>query len=372
MQRYLKGKQIDKKTLLIAVIAIVVAAVLVLSFAFGGRSGGMRSLSAVKLNCISTQDIKPFGSNILYYTGSMLYCLDSKGAEKWSYPLGYGASYVCTDRYIAAWSGTQLHVINQNGQATYNETLTDVIQFARLGSNYVAVVMGPDLSPTLRIKGLQGNDICTEESAYADMLLTDVGFFDNGEYYWTTALDVYGTVPDMVLNTYRVNMSSSGAISLGESLVYSVIWGNGKLNVVSTQQLRYYDYRGTQDTSDTVLVYGWQLAAHQVYNNMPYMLFTLSSQSADSNEGINQLRLLVGSTDKRYTLPSPCVGATVHNRIVYAFAGDTIYRADSGAARFDPLTVPASVGQITGFLGITEGGVALVTNGLEVYAITLP
>ena len=47
-------------------------------------------------------------------------------------------------------------------------------------------------------------------------------------------------------------------ISLGEHLVYAVVYAGTKLNVISTRQLRQYDYRGTQDPSGTALVYGWQ------------------------------------------------------------------------------------------------------------------
>ena len=61
----------------------------------------------------------PFGNDILYYDGMTLYCLRSNGYEKWSYPLGENASFSCSDSVVAAWSGTQLHIIDRDGNSTF-------------------------------------------------------------------------------------------------------------------------------------------------------------------------------------------------------------------------------------------------------------
>ena len=73
--------------------------------------------------------------------------------------------------------------------------------------------------------------------------------------------------------------------------------------MISTRQLRQYDYRGTQDTDGTVLVYGWQMIDHAVSGNSATMLFAPSRQ-IENTISFNQLRLLSGKTDKRFTLPS--------------------------------------------------------------------
>ena len=156
------------------------------------------------------------------------------------------------------------------------------------------------------------------------MILLDLGFFSDGEYLWTTALDVYGSVPDTTLNTYHVSVSASGGISLGDNLVSAVIYAGTKLNVISTRHLRQYDYRGALDPSGTVLVYGWQLIDHDVVNGTAMLLFTPTSIS-DAQGRINQLRLLWGKTDKQFFLPAACVGAAVYNKRIYAFAQDMIF-----------------------------------------------
>ena len=354
---------------------LALAAVLLLLIILAARgvfAPGGRSVSAVKLRCLATQDVTPFGDEILYYDGLTLYCLRANGSEHWSYPLGENASFTCSDTVIAAWSGTLLHIIDRNGNATYNEHLTDAIQFARVGPKYVAAVLGGDISPTLVIKDMQGTTVDNEATAYKDMTLLDLGFFSDGEFLWTTSLDVYGSVPDTTLHTFRVNVSNSGGISLGDHLVYAVVYAGKQLNVVSTQQLRKYDYRGTIDSSGTVLVYGWQLIDHAVNGGEAMLLFT-PSRSADLTGGINQLRLIWGKTDKQYSLPTVCISAALLGRRIYAFSEDMVYRADLNARRFDPISLSKvlSSQQVTEYLGMLKNGVALLACESDVYAVTL-
>jgi len=375
MQTYMQLSQtMDTKRrwlILGSVGLLLVLLVLILRSVFFG--GGGRAVSAVKLRCVATQDVTPFGDEILYYDGMTLFCLRANGTEHWSYALGQNASFSCTDSVVAAWTGTQLHLINRDGTSTYNENLPDEIQFARVGTKYVAAVLGRDISPTLVIKDLQGTTVDNESTAYQDMLLLDLGFFADGEYLWTTALDVYGSVPDTMLHTFRVNVSNSGGISLGQNLVYSVVYAGGQLNVVSTRQLRQYDYRGTQNTSGTVLVYGWQLIDQAVSGNQALLLFT-PSKGTDVLGRINQLRLLWGKTDKRFTLPSVCVGAGLHGQRIYAFSEDMIYRADFNSQRFTAISLSGQLGGqiVTDYLGMLKNGVALVACESDVYAVSLP
>lgn len=376
LQYHPKYKQKEQKNdqqrriLLLAILALAI----ILGAVFLVRPlSSNRRATAAKLRCVAGQDVTPFGERVLYYDGLTLFCLDQNGTEKWSYTLGSKASFNCNESTVVAWSNSQLHILDQNGQPTYNENLANTIQFAKPGSRYVAIVLGTDVGPTLEIKDLLGTTIDTERDAYADMIVLDLGFFDNGEYLWTTSLDVYGTVANTVLHTYKVNMTSSGEISLGENLAYDVVFAGGKLNVVTTRLLRKFDYRGTEDTSASTLVYGWQLEDHLVSGNDAMLLFSLSG--SNSTVGLNQLRLLYGKTDKRFTMPSACVGAALYNKRVYAFSADTIYRAGINAQRFEAIALPGALdGQtVTGYRGMLSNGTALLTcaNG-DVYAVTLP
>ncbi len=367
------SQPMDKKRRILIFAALAVLVILIILALRGVFGGSNRAVTATKLRCMATQDVTPFGSEILYYDGITLYCLRANGYEHWSYPLGENASFACSDSVVAAWSGTQLHIIDRDGNSTYNENLPDAVQFARVGPKYVAVVLGGDISPSLVIKDMQGTTVDTENTAYLDKIMLDLGFFSDGEYLWSTSLDVYGSVPDTTLHTFRVNVSNSGGISLGDHLVYAVVYAGTQLNVVSTQQLRQYDYRGTINNSGTVLIYGWQLIDHAVSGSEAILLFT-PSKSADRAGRINQLRMLWGKTDRRYSLPSPCVGAALHNRKIYAFSEDMAYRADLNDRRFDPISLSSQLnGQpVTDFLGMLNNGVALVACESDVYAVALP
>ena len=367
------SRYMDQKSRLI-VLAAAAALVLLLVLAVLGVFGGSnRQVSAVRLRCTATQDVTPFGDCVLYYDGMTLFCLDGKGNERWSYAVGGSASFSCSDSLIAAWSGSQLHFIDRSGRSTYHDILPDTVQFARVGAKYVAVVVGNDVSPTLQIKDLQGTSVDQEASKFEDMIMLDVGFFGDGEYLWTTSVDIYGTAPDVTMNTFLVNMRNTGTVSLGENLTYGIVYAGTKLYVVSTRQLRQYDYRGTIDPAGTVLVYGWQLVDHQISGGNPMLLFAPNRQMDDQGT-INELRLLSGKVDRRFTLPNSCVGASLYNRRIYAFAHDMIYRADVSAQRFTAVALPSTVGNasITGYLGMLKNGVALLASDNEVYAVTLP
>lgn len=372
MQRASATQQPAGRRRLILIAAAVVIFLLVLA-RLGVFGGGSKPLSAAHLRCVSTQNVTPFGNNILYYDNMTLYCLAANGNERWSYAVGSNASFSCSDTMIAAWTGTQLHLIDRNGHSTYNENLSDVIQFARVGSKYVAVVLGGDISPSLVIKDMQGTSVDNETNAYKDMILLDLGFFSDGDYLWTTALDVYGSVPDTSLNTFRVNLSGAYGISLGQNLVYAVVYAGQKLNIVSTRQLRQYNNQGKQESTGSVLVYGWQLIDSRAAGNDAMLLFTPSRQT-DEYGRITQLRLLYGKTDKRYSLPSPCVGAALYGNRIYAFSADMIYRANISDRRFTPISLPGELSSapVTDFLGMLSNGTALLASENDVYAVALP
>ena len=367
------SQRMDQKRRIIVLIAMAAVIVALAAALMGLFRGSTRPVAATLLRCVSSQNVTPFGDNVLYYDGLTLYCLSSKGHERWSYTLGANASFTCDENTVVAWAGTQLHIINKNGASTYNDNLADMIQFAKPGSKYVAVVLGSDVSPSLLIKDMQGSTVDNETAAYADMIILDLGFFDNGEYLWTTSMDIYGTVPDTILHTFRVNMSNSGEISLGDNLTYAVVYAGGKLNIISTRQLRQYDYRGTQDPDGTVLVYGWQLRDAKVSGSQAMLLFSLSN-TGSAYSGIQQLRLLSGKEDRRFTLPSSCAGTALFNNRVYAFSQDTIYRAETRAQRFTAIGLPTAMNghAVTGYLGMLRSGVALLACDSDVYAVTLP
>ena len=190
---------------------------------------------------------------------------------------------------------------------------------------------------------------------------------------WTLAIDVFGTAANTVMNTFQVGKMNTGVVSLGESLTYKVLFEDNRLRVFTTQQMYTYDYKAVQDVNGTMLVYGWKLIdAYIPARGSAVMLLAPTSQT-DSTQMITELRILSGSLDRRYTLPSTCVGAAVQGNNLYAFSANYLYRADVDSQRFYGYALPLPEGaQATSFLGLTSGGRALIANGETVYSVSLP
>ncbi len=291
---------------------------------------------------------------------------------RWSFQLGSNAGFDCTSDVVAAWAGNTIYIIDKNGNSTYNDNLGEAIQFARAGKQYVAAVIGDDTSPRLVVKDHLGAHMDEEADAYKKLLMLDVGFYgQNGEYMWTLALDVFGTAANTILNTFEVGKMNTGEVSLGSSITYGVLFENGVLRVVNTRKMLSFNYRGTEDTNASILVYGWRLIGSEVpQKGNGLMLFAPTAQT-NSDFDIRELRLISGSTDRRYSLPDTCIGAAVWNQNLYAVSGTTLYRAALGDNRFTNYKLPLSKAA-TRYIGVLSNGNALVASDNDVYVLTLP
>ncbi len=355
----------------IILVALAVAVLLGMRFLRGGTS---RDSGATRLPCYANQSVTPFGDSILYYDGASLHCLSSAGTIRWSFPAGAGASFYAGPKHIAIWNGMQMYLVDQNGNSTYNENMEGVVQFVRVGERYCAVTVGADTEPKLIVKDLQGAQVDVEQEAFSGLLLLDTGFFgDQGDYLWTLSLDVFGTAPNTILNTFQVGKMNTGEVSLGESLAYKVIYENARLRVFNTQQCYTYDYKCVQDTNATMLVYGWKLIDYEIPDRGAAKMLLAPTSQTGSAQTITELRVLEGSSDKRYTLPDACVGACIWRGNIYAFGSEYLFRADMNSQRFfvSGMPVPENTA-ITAFYGITSDGRALVASGDTVYSLSLP
>jgi len=365
-----EGNGISRYRMAIITAALALLIVLIL-FIMGVFGGGARRLSVTKLRCIATQQVTPFGDKVLYYDGTSLFCLNANGTEQWKYALGPGARFTASEDIVTAWVGGHLHILNRAGHATYNDRLPDTIQFAKAGRQYVAAVIGEGFSPTLLVKDINGLAVDSESIAYADKMIMDMDFFENGDYLWTTALDVYGVSPVTIMNIYRVGAMNTGEVDLGEEITYKVLYAGGKLHTINTKELNLYDYRGTLDPFSKQLVYGWKLVDANVSGSGATMLFAPEMQTANE-QTITELRVLTGNKqDRRYTLPNSCVGAGLKGSTIFAISADTLYQAEFSAQRFSALKLPLK-SPITGYIGKLSNNASLVSSGLDVYLITLP
>ena len=365
----IRRRQIRNWIILVSVVLLVF-----LGIHFLGRYGKGKEIGMAKLPCYSNQNVTPFRDGLVYYDGSSIHHLSSNGMIRWSFPAGGDIKFAVGPTHLALWSGMQLFLVDKDGNATYNESMEGEVQFARVGQRYVAVVVGDDTAPKLIVKDLKGAQVDQESEAYDGLMLLDVGFFgEQGEYMWSLALDVFGTAPNTVLNTYQVGKLTYKQVSLGESLTYKVIYENARLRVFTTRQVYTYDYQCTPESNSTMLVYGWKLIDEDIPERGRAKLLLAPTSQTSSAQLISELRVLEGSSDKRYTLPTTCGGASIYRGNIYAVSSDYIYRADVSSQRFFGYQIPAPEGvRITAYYGITSDGKMLLASGETMYALTLP
>lgn len=370
MQRAPKMSRAKAFALLFAILAVVALLV------WGGitllSAKPATGVSAHALPCPYSEDIYPFGENVLYYDGMSIHCMSDRGAVRWSFQIGPNAGLHCTDKVIVAWVGSTIFILDQNGHSSYNDNLGEEIQFARAGAQYIAAVVGGNSTPRLVVKDHTGAHMDEEADAYTNLILLDVGFYGkNGEYMWTLALDVYGTAANTILNTFEVGKMNTGEVSLGDSIAYAVVYENSLLRVINTRKMLTFNDRGSEDTAASVLVYGWHYLDSEVPDRGNALLLFAPTSQAESIFDIRELRLISGNTDKRYSLPDTCIGATVWNKNVYAISDDTLYRAGQNDSRFATYELPMEEAA-TRYLGALTNGRAIVACGDQVYVVTLP
>ena len=363
-----RGRMLRAWLILIGVI-LAVALVIVGINSFGGRV----KASADLLPCLAGQKVTPFGEYVLYYDGASIHCVTDTGAVRWSFHIGSQADFAVGERTLVAWYDDQLYIVDYNGRTTYKDSLPDTIQFVRVGKKYAAAVIGPETNPTLLVKDLQGTQVDEETEAFAGMVMLDVGFYgDQGQYLWTTVLDVYGTAANTILNTFEVGRMNTGVTSLGEAITYEILYENAKLRVISTRQMRTFNYQGIENTAETMLVYGWRLLDYEIPRNGDALMLFAPTAQTNSTYAISEMRLLYGETDRRFTLPSVCAGGTVYNNALYAFSSEYIYRARLSDQRFTASDMPIAGKEVTDYLGRMDNGKVLLACGDEVYVVTLP
>lgn len=364
-----RRKQVRNWIILITVVLLIIGAVNL--FNFLTRTS---TVSALSLPCYAHQDVTVFQDGVLYYDGASIHFVNAGGGIEWSYPVGDGASFSVSEDHLVIWAGAQLFIVDAKGKPSYNESMEAPIQFARIGKRYAAVITGDDLKATLTVKDLQGTQVDAEAEAYDGMLLLDCGFYGaNNEYLWTLSYDVYNPAIATILHTYQVGQMNTGEVNLGEHLPYRVIYADNLLNVFTTQQMYIYDYKGVQNVNDTMLVYGWKYLDHAVPDRGATQFLLAPTAQTTAVQSITELRVFSSALDRRYTLPSSCVGAAIDAGRIYAVSDNYLYAGNVNSQRFyaHDMNLPDER-PVTGLVGLTNNGYAVVFSNDEVYSVSLP
>ena len=364
-----RRKQLRNWIILIAVVLAIIG--IVNLFNFLTRTS---TVTALSLPCYAHQDVTVFQDGVLYYDGASIHFVNAGGGIEWSYPVGDGASFSVSEDHLVIWAGTQLFIVNAKGKSSYNNSMEAPIQFARIGKKYAAVVTGDDLKPVLTVRDLEGTQVDMEFEAFDGTLLLDCGFYgSNNEYMWVLAYDIYNPAISTIMYTYQVGAMNTGDVSLGEHLAYKVIYADNLLNVFTTQQMYIYDYKGVQNVNDTMLVYGWKYLDHAAPDRGATQFLLAPTAQTSSVQSITELRVFSSTLDRRYTLPSSCVGAALKDGRIFAFSENYLYAGQVSSQRFyaHDMNLPDDR-LVTSFVGLTDNGYAIVISNNEVFSVSLP
>ena len=353
---------------------VALAALLAVALSYAMAGVGRSDVGRVtRLGATLNQNVVPFGDSVVFYDGMTLHCVSSSGGNEWSYQIGTKAYYDATDEHIVAWSGNDVYMLNRHGRLVFNDNLSDSIQFASAGEDYVAVFIGEQDNGVINVMNAEGQIV--DNITIENQTVLDMGFFKSPtttstqetELLWVLGLNTTGTVISTELQTFQPGKLVTGKSSLGEHIAYSVYFAGDRLHVVDTRQIGHYNYRVLEQETPT-LIYGYTLKDVLHQKKTTYQLL-IPSQEEDKGVSFTNVRLMYDDVDRMLHLPGPCSYALLGSRSVYAFSGNAVYVCRYGDTAFTAYAMPVHV---TTVLGMLDGDRVVVGSGSEIYVVELP
>ena len=369
-----KKKSPFQKILRIVILAAALTAILVVAVMYALNGNTREDIGKIaRIGATLSQNVSPFGDSVIFYDGTTLHCVAATGGNEWSYQIGTNADYDATEKRIVAWSGNDLYILNSRGRLIYNNKMSDAIQFASAGDEYVAVFVGDSDNGVVSVINSSGQIV--DNIPVSNQTLLDIGFFMSSttssaqatELLWMLGLNTTGTVISTELQTYQPGKLSTGKSSLGEHIAYSIYDENGNLNIVTTRQILHYSYRALEASSPT-LIYGYTVEDVQQSGKTLYQLL-VPAQEQSEGTSINNVRLMYGSVDRVLHLPGTCIAAKLGTKSVYGFSANAVYACRFGETTFRAYAMPINV---TAVLGMMTDNRAVVASGSEIYVVELP
>ena len=369
-----KKKSPFQKILRIVILAAALTAILVVAVMYALNGNTREGIGRItRIGATLSQNVSPFGDSVIFYDGTTLHCVAATGGNEWSYQIGTNADYDATEKRIVAWSGNDLYILNNRGRLIYNNKMSDAIQFASAGDEYVAVFVGDSDNGVVSVINSSGQIV--DNIPVSNQTLLDIGFFMSTttssaqptELMWMLGLNTTGTVISTELQTYQPGKLSTGKSSLGEHIAYSIYDENGNLNIVTTRQILHYSYRALEASSPT-LIYGYTVEDVQQSGKTLYQLL-VPAQEQSEGTSINNVRLMYGSVDRVLHLPGTCIAAKLGTKSVYGFSANAVYACRFGETTFRAYAMPINV---TAVLGMMTDNRAVVASGSEIYVVELP
>ena len=324
--------------------------------------------SYVAIAGAQSMEVQLAGDGFVYYDGSSLTYMDSRGKVKWTYLVGGGIDFAASSNGVAAWNGRSLTLIDiENGTTTYSADQGAEVTSARVGSRYAAVLMEEKGSGRISVMEKGGREVYSAE--LDQLTAVDYGFYSGGAQLWVMALDTTGSVPTCGITTYSPrSMSIVGQISDMEQLMYSVNFQSDNVNCTGVTYNKTYDYNGREIESRRRLVYGWYLL-DSASGEAPLMAFVPTGQTDGPGDVISDVRMIKGNIDRIVHMPFPCADIAVHGDKVYGFASDGhVMVASPAAQKVNAYQMPFYIDRV---YGMTDSGVAVISSGNTLYLLSV-
>ena len=312
-------------------------------------------------------EVQVAGEGIVYYDGSTLTHMDSKGEVTWTFLIGGNAEFTADRHGVAAWSGDMLTLIDiETGTATYSDSQEMDVVSARMGQSYAAVLLGSDIGGSISIMEIGGRHVYSAD--FDQLTVIDYGFFSSGNLLWVMALDTTGSVPTCEITTYKPgSMRIVGAIADTEQLMYNVTFQSSSVCCTGVTYYKVYDYTGTENTGRRKLVYGWYLADTDDSDD-PMMAFVPAGQG-DGSVGMQDVRMMKSDLDHTVRMPFPCEDIVARGNNVYGFSREGhVMAAYADRQTVDAYRMPFMIENV---YGITDDGVAVVSSAGTLYLVSL-
>lgn len=354
----------------------VIGAIALAGWKFVSRERGRNGIGRIiRIGATLSQSVTPFSDNVVFYDGTTLHCVSSTGGNEWSYQIGTNADYDATEKKIVAWSGNDIYILNEKGRLIYNNKMSDTIQFADAGEEYVAVFSGEPDQGVITV--INGNGQTVDNIPVSDQTLVDIGFFKASttssgtaqtELMWVLGLNTTGSVISTELQTFQPGRLSIGKKSIGEHIAYEIYDSEGgNLEIVTTREILRYNYRLVESGNST-LIYGYTLQDVRKEGNTTYRLL-IPAQEQTGNMSIGSVRLMYGQVDRMTHLPGNCLDVRLGKRAVYGFSSNAVYACRFGDNAFQSFAMPINV---TSVLGMLTDNRAVVASDSEIYVVELP
>ena len=351
--------------LLIVLFTVVVAVV-------GGRlisNATHRSSYDYKaVQLASNQGLEVVKDGFVYYDGSSIGAVTTDGKVKWSYLVGRSAEFTANDAGVAAWSGSQLMLIDiQTGTPSFSGAMDADVLSAVIGEKYTAVLLGPEHNSTIVLMEKGGRRV--NSITMANQTVIEFGFLSRGSLLWVMSLDSSGTVPSTTINTYKPGKEIVGSIHDKEQLMYGVVFQSSYFCCAGETYLKVYDYTGNEDRARRRTVYGWYMAdVDEGMADDPMMAFVPNAQY-DSEDGIHDVRMMRANLDQQVRMPYGCQSLIARNDKVYGFStSGYVMIATQGRRQVEAYALPMLFDTI---YGVTDNGIAVLGKGTIIYMLNL-